>query len=566
MELRVLVLDDHLDSMAMRIRDALDPYLKEDQKIPDLAGGVSEPFDLLVEDTSIRVTLASNRENRADTVANSIKSGEFIPPFDLVLLDDFWTDDDFGGQNQLLKLILDKVTGVSPELPVVILFTDYWDERWEEFVALRGSISSLTALRVTGFHKRDIGRLRMTFHDVILRKMLIEQREEERKIRETYTGPGYQQEKRDRFGELIGGSPGMREVYSFINKVSRGNSTVLITGENGTGKDLVARAIHYEGHRKESPFIPINCSAIPEPLFESVLFGYEKGVFTGATDRRKGHFEDADKGTLFLDEIGAMPLVTQPKLLRVLEGEGVNRLGGSKNIKVDVRLIVATNSDLRAMVRDKTFREDLYYRVNVMSIHLPPLRERTEDIPLLVNFFLDKHYSKTQRSKPSYDMEFIRELKSFSWPGNVRELENVIEKALTLVDAHEWTVSTARELLLWGENKDPQECSIVSTNFAECSGVHRDPTTSPTFRQWEIQKVEEFIDQLDKLARIHGASYTKIAPHMDPPKKNPQAITEFLKDHKEKVRNVLDTNPSRYLLIRNKIEITLVGRRGHRKT
>lgn len=234
------------------------------------------------------------------------------------------------------------------------------------------------------------------------------------------------------FPELIGQSPAFKKMLSDISVIAQSDSTVLVMGESGTGKELVARAIHSSSKRRDQPFLAVNCAALPETLLESELFGYEKGAFTGAVKRRIGRFELAHKGTLFLDEIGDIALPIQAKLLRVLETKSFERLGGSENIKVDIRLIAATNRDIEARVKDGSFREDLFYRLNVIPINLPPLRERREDILLLVDHFVGKFSTKVGKNIEGITPRAKDVLMSHSWPGNVRELENTIERAVVL--------------------------------------------------------------------------------------------------------------------------------------
>jgi Nif-specific regulatory protein len=231
---------------------------------------------------------------------------------------------------------------------------------------------------------------------------------------------------------IIGNSKPMLEVYSMVNKIAKTKSTVLLLGESGVGKELVANAIHYNSMESNCPFIKFNCAALPESIIESELFGHEKGAFTGADAQRKGRFEEADGGTIFLDEVGELSLPMQAKLLRVLQEKTFDRVGGSKPVKVDIRIIAATNRDLTAMVKDGTFREDLYYRLSVIPIMIPPLRERNSDIIILAEYFVSRfarQFGKDVKriSTPVQDM-----LLAYSWPGNVRELENVIERAVVL--------------------------------------------------------------------------------------------------------------------------------------
>jgi transcriptional regulator with PAS, ATPase and Fis domain len=232
----------------------------------------------------------------------------------------------------------------------------------------------------------------------------------------------------------------MEAVKKMILKVARSTSTVLIRGESGTGKELIARAIHNQSPRTDQMFQAVNCAAINENLLESELFGHEKGAFTGAHAEKKGLFEVADKGTLFLDEIGELDITMQAKLLRALQEREIRRVGGTRPIKIDVRVVAATNRDLRAMVQDGRFRDDLYYRINVLSIDVPPLRERREDIPVLIEFFLKKHTRNTSRLIKGLTNDARKVILDYAWPGNVRQLESAIERAILLAESDYITV------------------------------------------------------------------------------------------------------------------------------
>src|SRR5579863_8149428 len=262
---------------------------------------------------------------------------------------------------------------------------------------------------------------------LVIRKELAshELRRENRDLREALG-------RRYEYKNIVARSDKMQAVLALVERVAPTNSTVLIGGESGVGKDLVARAIHEHSQRAAGPFIKINSTAIPETLLESELFGYDKGAFSGATSAKPGKFEIADKGTLFLDEIGDVPPPTQVKLLRVLQDREFERLGGTKTLKVDVRLIAATNRDLRAALEEGTFREDLYYRLNVVAIDIPPLRERREDIPPLAEFFITKFARESGKPVRGITPQAMQALEDFHWPGNVRELQNIIERAVTL--------------------------------------------------------------------------------------------------------------------------------------
>jgi len=239
---------------------------------------------------------------------------------------------------------------------------------------------------------------------------------------------------RQRFDVLVGKSSRMQEVYSLIQQVAPSKSTVLITGESGTGKELVARAIHNYSARKQKHFVPVNSGSLPPDLLESNLFGHVKGAFTGAVSPKKGLFEIADEGSIFLDEIATVPLETQAKLLRVIQEKEFMRLGGVDVIRVDARIIAATNTDLKALVEEGAFREDLYYRLNVINLFLPPLRQRKDDIPLLAQHFLKKYGDENGRPGLQIASDAVQSLLDYDWPGNVRELENVIERAVVLAD------------------------------------------------------------------------------------------------------------------------------------
>ncbi|HHN66007.1 MAG TPA: sigma-54-dependent Fis family transcriptional regulator [Nitrospirae bacterium] len=238
--------------------------------------------------------------------------------------------------------------------------------------------------------------------------------------------------RRESFADIIGASPGMKMVFDRISSIANTDVPVLIEGESGTGKELVANAIHNLSSRKDKPFVKINCAAIPEHLFESELFGHERGAFTGATETRKGKFEFASGGTIFFDEIGDIPLVLQPKLLRVIEEHVITRLGGNATIAVDVRIIYATSKNLKELVKEGKFREELFYRINVVPIQIPPLRQRREDIPYLIDHFLRHYMKKFDKQQLRISQEAYHALLSYHWPGNVRELKHAMERAVVL--------------------------------------------------------------------------------------------------------------------------------------
>jgi formate hydrogenlyase transcriptional activator len=246
--------------------------------------------------------------------------------------------------------------------------------------------------------------------------------------------------ERGEFAEIVGSSPALRDVLDQVRIVAPTGATVLIEGETGTGKDLIAGAIHMESDRWHRPFVKVNCAAIPSELLESELFGHEKGAFTGAVAQRIGRFEAAHGGTIFLDEIGEMPLLLQAKLLRVVQEQEFERVGGSRTIRVDVRIIAATNRDLKTMVDEGKFRADLYYRLAVFPVKVPPLRERREDIPMLTRHFVHKHARRMNRNIENIPTRALESLTRYDWPGNIRELQNIIERSVVLSTGSELRV------------------------------------------------------------------------------------------------------------------------------
>jgi DNA-binding NtrC family response regulator len=288
------------------------------------------------------------------------------------------------------------------------------------------------------------------------------------------------------FSNLVGNSPAMQQVYRLVALVAQKTSTILITGETGTGKELIARAIHYNGPRKDQPLVSVNCGAIPSNLLEDELFGHVKGAFTGAHQHRVGRFEQANRGTLFLDEIGTMPLDLQVKLLRVLQEREFERVGGSAAIKVDVRIIAATNCDLNEKVRRGEFREDLLYRLNVIPFQILPLRQRREDIALLVSHFVKKFCNEQQVTMKQVSHDAMKHLMAFDWPGNVRQLENAIEMAVSLSGDRELLVLPDFPLVAKPLNDD-----LLFRNIAiPEDGIHFNTLVSELERRLILQSLE----------------------------------------------------------------------------
>jgi two-component system, NtrC family, response regulator PilR len=304
---------------------------------------------------------------------------------------------------------------------------------------------------LTAFASADaaIQALKMGAFDYILKtenyleelRVIVRHALENRRLREENTYLRREFKKVHGLGNLIGKSVAMQELFKMIEVVSATNSTVLVTGESGTGKELVAKAIHLTSPRADDAFVSVNCGAFPETLLESELFGYMKGAFTGAAANKKGLFEVADRGTIFLDEVGEMSTGMQVKLLRAIQERTIRRVGGTEEISVDVRIIAATNRDLTAMVAENQFREDLFYRISVIPLEIPPLRQRRDDIPLLANHFLSRLNNTMKRDIERISEEALKRLEAYDWPGNVRELENAMERAFILETSKELTAA-----------------------------------------------------------------------------------------------------------------------------
>lgn len=317
-----------------------------------------------------------------------------------------------------------------PEMNGIEVLKAVKETRPEIYVILMtafGSIDSAVEAMKKGAYDYITKPFKMDEITIVIKKAL-----EEKGLRKEVASLRNEVRSKYRFDNIIGKSKVMQDVFDLIRRVSNSKSTVLIYGKSGTGKELVAKALHYNSPRKDNPFVAVNCSAIPETLLESELFGHVRGSFTGAIATRKGLFEEANGGTIFLDEIGNVSPAMQIKLLRVLQEREIRRVGGAENIKVDIRLIAASNQNLEEAVSRGEFRDDLYYRLNVITINLPELKDRQDDVPLLANYFLKK-YTKGENEKiKSISKEAMNLLLNYNWPGNVRELENVIERAIAL--------------------------------------------------------------------------------------------------------------------------------------
>jgi len=306
------------------------------------------------------------------------------------------------------------------------------------------------------------------------------------------------------FEQMIGKSRPMQEIYILIEKVGSTDSTVLITGESGTGKEMAARAVHLQGARRDHPFVSINCAALPENLLESELFGHVRGSFTGAVSDKKGMFELAQRGTLFLDEVGEMSPWTQVKLLRALQERKVRRVGGADEIAVDVRIIAATNLDLKKRITEGKFREELFYRLNVISVDMPPLRKRVEDIPILIAHFLQKYCDKMGKRPKRFTPDVVGLLESYSWPGNIRELENVIERIVAIEDRETITVTCLPPEIVSPQKKRLETQELFAPGFSLTN--HLDEIT----KKYIQEALALTGGSLQKAAPLLGLSYRTI--------------------------------------------------------
>ena len=409
---------------------------------------------------------------RAQTVADAESALKLVnsAPFDLIV-----TDLKLPGMSGIE--FLHSVKRANAAVPIIIM-TAY------------GTVESAVEAMKMGASDYVLKPFSLAELVLVIRKELASHqlREENRTLREAL-GQRYQ------YDNIVARSEKMQAVLALVERVAPTNSTVLLGGESGVGKDLIARAIHQHSNRSTGPFIKINSTAIPENLLESELFGYEKGAFSGATTSKPGKFELADKGTLFLDEIGDVPPAIQVKLLRVLQEREFERLGGTKTLKVDVRLIAATNRDLRAALEEGTFREDLYYRLNVVAIDIPPLRDHKEDIPALANFFLEKFARESGKPIRGITPEAMKLLLDFHWPGNVRELENIIERGVTLSS---------------GSTLDVADIHLDPPTHRSTGGSSATLPSGMTLDQWEDEAIREALRQANgnksQAARALGLS------------------------------------------------------------
>ncbi len=333
--------------------------------------------------------------------------------------------------------------------------------------------SAIAVIMITAYTSTDsaIEALKAGAHDYIAKpfdieelKIIVRKAVERQELEEENVYLRSALEERFTFANIIGKSQKLQEIFTIVGRIAKTNSTVLLTGESGTGKELIARAIHYHSNRR-GKFVSINCGALPENLLESELFGHERGAFTGAIRDKKGLFQEAERGTIFLDEIGEMTPAVQIKVLRVLQDRVVRKVGGNEEVPVETRVIAATNQDLAESIQKGTFREDLFYRINVIPIALPPLRQRKEDIPLLAEHFIMKYCKGLDVTTKKISVEAMKALERYPWPGNVRELENVIERSVALESSEVLTTRSLPETVLLGVSVAPDAYELPETGI-----------------------------------------------------------------------------------------------------
>ncbi|HSC26421.1 MAG TPA: sigma-54 dependent transcriptional regulator [Vicinamibacterales bacterium] len=364
------------------------------------------------DDDSLRRVIEYNLTEEGYCVITAADGSSGLEAFQRQAVDVVLTDIRMPGLEGIE--LLTRLKAMQPDLPVIVL------------TAFGTIDSAVEAMRLGAFDYLTKPFSREQLRASVRKALEVsELRSENRQLRQVVT-------ERFSFASMIAGSRAMRGVTEMASRVAQTDTTVLLAGESGTGKELLAKAIHFNSARSRHAFVTVNCAAIPEQLLESELFGHRRGAFTGAVADKRGKFEVAHGGTVFLDEIGELPPLLQVKLLRVLQEREIDKVGETRPLKVDLRVIAATNRDLEKMIADGSFREDLYYRLAVVSIRMPPLRERADDIPLLVDAFLEKHSQRLGRARPAIRKEVYSAFNLYSWPGNIRELENVVERALVL--------------------------------------------------------------------------------------------------------------------------------------
>jgi len=467
----------------------IDPLLKSILHIAMEVIGAERGFILMFDESlKLKLRIAQNiseqHANDLGDISNSVlqqvmEKGEPITCFDAL------ADDRFQGAQSIRIQHIQSIAAVPLTIKTRPIGAIYLDSLQKRSGFKADSLPFITAFA----HQSAIAIENAQLYATL--------REENRQLRK-------QIQEAHSFKEIIGRSAAMKQVFELMESIIDSDVTVLISGESGTGKELVARALHYNGPRKDKPFMALFCGALPENLLESELFGHKKGAFTGATTDKKGLFEAVDGGSFFLDEIGDLSPKIQTELLRVIQEGEVKRVGETHVRHVDVRIIAATNKDLDELVKAGAFREDLYYRLNVIKIHLPPLRQRESDIPLLAHYFLDKYADKTRKQVKGFSLEAMEQLVSYHWPGNIRELENTIERALLLtkdlfiqpgnLQLPETGVRLPEKMSL----KDFEKQIVQKTLAENSSNISKTAEQLGVSRRWLHYRLKEWQDEEDQ--------------------------------------------------------------------
>jgi transcriptional regulator with PAS, ATPase and Fis domain len=454
LKLRILVLDDEISSASSFIFNEMVTSCFQDEEIRDfslttLQGKESQEFHLIpslnLGEGATTVSFTCNLPSKKSVfevkkdITEHIYSGEF----DLVLLDDNWGERRHGGQDELMGLVYKHIRGEVDGLPVIALFTQHWEEdRIKHLFEVAREFEGAPVIPVNKTDPLQI--ITLIWRALVLKQALRQKKKAMDIARELEIALEVLGDDDVSFESIVGSSRAIRQVFRGINLTAPLTTSVTLIGESGTGKELVAREIHKNSPRATQPFIAVNCAAIPESMAETELFGHDRGAFTDAREEHHGAFERASGGTLFLDEIGELSLPVQAKLLRALQEKAITRVGGKKLIDTDVRLIVATNSNLKEAKETGRFRKDLYYRIYVFDIKIPPLRERKGDIKLLAEHFAREFSQKHSRPLPVISDIAMAALNAYYWPGNVRELENAIEVAVVSCNGNEILLGNLR--------------------------------------------------------------------------------------------------------------------------
>ena len=496
MELSILILDDEISSLNSILSEALDTNIY-------LNPGSKNSYDLpknFILTKNLKINFFFNTEFTQEKLIEEIGSAK-SNPYDIVLIDDDWgTSGSSMGQEILLPYIIRNIKNMNKQLPVVALFTQHYDQDQRMTALFRQMQNEFAeqAESLMAISKEDRVGLKEILTKAVCKKLKFA----------NISGNSQTSDQNDATKDIIGNSEKIKEIKNIIIKHSSIRLPVLITGESGTGKELVARAVHNARRGRDAPFESINCGAIAPGLFESEMFGHERGAFTGAHEKRDGVFVRANEGTVFLDEIAEMPLDQQAKLLRVLDDHEVSIVGGRDKIKLDIQIISATNKNLKKRIKEKKFRQDLYNRISALTIHVPPLKERKYDIPILIQHFISKEKERLRINKEfNITKSALSMLQGYNWEdSNIRVLENKIIKAVNLCNANE-TYALTSDLFLEPNNGSTEPTmKLVEEEKEELEGFDRE----------KLAKARIYLDEIEKLAKSSNRQLTQkeLAAHI----------------------------------------------------